>query len=228
MTRQNRDAGRVDNQQLIKQSALVMRQTLTGGLTLTTEHPIYLSLDPGGADRVVLLPAEAEGLMYEVVNAADAVELLTFKEDSNTTVVCQVAPGQSVSIWCDGVSWYSNAPDVRGAVAITPTSDGLTTGLIPSTATWVAFTSANANNIATLPVGRPGQRIRGWIGATGMEIRTPATSGVLINGVDGDGSQEAAIPATTLVDLTYVDATVGWILICYTELGAVITAIVPD
>lgn len=122
-------------------------------------------------------------------------------------------------------------PGEGGAVALTATADGLTTGLIPVNADWLALTAASADHIFTLPAAasmRAGHKIRGWIGANGCELRTPAASGTLINGVDSDGTNEAAIPATTLIDLTFVSASVGWILTAETELGARIAAIVPD
>lgn len=113
------------------------------------------------------------------------------------------------------------------AVAVTATADGLTTGLIPADADFVSITSAAADNIATLPAASIGKVITGWVGANGCELRTPATSGATINDVDSDGTNEAAIPATTLFRLTCVTAT-GWILEGLTELGADIAAIVPD
>lgn len=71
------------------------------------------------------------------------------------------------------------------------------------------------------------QIITGWSVAA-HELRTPASSNLKINNVDSDATQEAAIPATTLWRATYINATIGWILEATTELGAVITAIVPD
>lgn len=113
------------------------------------------------------------------------------------------------------------------AQAVTATSDGLTTGRIRSDSEFVSLTSASANNIATLPVGYVGQVIRGYIGATGCELRTIAGSDATINDVNSDGTNEAAIPATTKIMLTCT-GTDEWILEATTELGAVVTAIVPD
>lgn len=115
-------------------------------------------------------------------------------------------------------------------VAVTATADGLTTGLIDTGVSFVSVTSASADNIITLPAATAdvvGHSIRGWVGANGCEMRTPATSGATINGVDSDGTNEAAIPATTLfvAECVAVDT---WILRAFTELGADIAAIVPD
>lgn len=70
------------------------------------------------------------------------------------------------------------------------------------------------------------QSIRGWSVAA-HELRTPDATGTKINGQDGDGTKEAAIPATTLWKATYVGSD-GWILEIISELGAVVTAVVPD
>lgn len=112
--------------------------------------------------------------------------------------------------------------------ALTATSDGLTTGLATGSG-FLVVTSANANNIVTLPAladVSDGHEVWGYVGANGCELRTPAASGETINGVDSDGTNEAAIPATTLFCCTATPD--GWILRAWTELGAPITAIVPD
>lgn len=114
--------------------------------------------------------------------------------------------------------------------AVTATADGLTTGLIPVGATFVSITSAAATSIVTLPSGAAayvGTVIEGWVGANGCELRTPAASGATINAVNADGTNEAAIPATTLIKLRLV-AVDTWILDARSELGAVVIAIVPD
>lgn len=123
------------------------------------------------------------------------------------------------------------APVIGGAqteaVAVTATADGLTTGLIPANTGYVTITSANADHIATLPAPVVGTVIRGYVGANGCELRTVASSNVKINEQDGDGTKEAALPATTLFEVTCTSSTT-WILRAWDELGAVITAIVPD
>src|SRR5688572_14316089 len=114
--------------------------------------------------------------------------------------------------------------------AVTATADGLTTGLISETADFAVVTSANADHIITLPASSSaliGKVIRGWVGANGCEMRTPAASGATINAVDSDGTNEAAIPATTLFQVELVAANT-WVLTAFTELGALISAIVPD
>lgn len=115
--------------------------------------------------------------------------------------------------------------DFPASQAVTATADGLTTGLIAATTKICIITSASADNIATLPgiaansLGI-GHTIRGRVTATGCEIRTPATLGETINGVDADGTQEMALAAN--VGFTaVVEAATGW----FVTVGA---ATVPD
>lgn len=124
----------------------------------------------------------------------------------------------------------ANGAIARGADAVTATADGLTTGLMTFAMGFITVTSASADNIITLPAcvaADAGKKVCGWVGANGCEMRTPATGGATINGVDSDGTNEAAIPATSMFEATCVAADT-WLLHAYTELGAVITAIVPD
>lgn len=203
---------------------------------ISAGSPPVLVIDPGGSARDIRLPAltdeQNKNLQFIIINSADAAEALTVKNSDESATIAVIAEDNAGIFWNDGTSWYGFvlAGDGTAAYAATATSDGLTTGLIPITAEFVSVTSAAAGNIITLPsgaAGNIGKVIKGWVGANGCEIRTPAASGATINGVDSDGTNEAAIPATTLFTCTLVAADT-WILEAVTELGAVITAIVPD
>lgn len=92
---------------------------------------------------------------------------------------------------------------------------------------FITVTSSNAGFVVVLPENDDcpiGTVIRGWVGANGFELR--GDSDITINNVSMDGN-EAAIPATTFFTVTKVTAT-GWILTATDELGAVVTAIIPD
>ena len=72
-----------------------------------------------------------------------------------------------------------NSADLNVNSDVAASVDGLLAGLIPAGAVWINVTSSNADYIITLPLATAatiGQRIRGYIGATGCEIRTPATT----------------------------------------------------
>lgn len=227
MSRQNVFAGRVENQQVYRQTYMSVKQTLGATLTLTAAFPMLLFLDAGGAARSVLLPVAADGLAFTIVNISDGQEVLNVKNSLNTVTYAVLSPGESVDFVSDGTDWRASGAN-KTSTAVTATADGLTTGTLAIGGDrWIEVTSSNANNIVIFPVGYPGLRIRGWVGANGCEFRTPATSNIFINGVDADNA-EAAIPATSMFEMQYVNDTVGWILLAWTELGAVITAIVPD
>lgn len=84
----------------------ILEQTLTGTWTMDDDMPSVQFLDPGGAARTVLLPPEAKGLWFRIVNTADADELITVKEDSNTTTIGTVSRGESQFFLCNGTTWY--------------------------------------------------------------------------------------------------------------------------
>ena len=121
-----------------------------------------------------------------------------------------------------------DAPDA--AVTIVGAADSSAKSRIPLSAEFV-YVSANTNDTndwIVLPSGvKPGHKVEGW-SLVAHEIRTEASSNVKINNIDGDGSQEAAIPATTLWSARYVSTTQGWILRAWDEVAAPITAIIPD
>jgi len=92
--------------------------------------------------------------------------------------------------------------------AVTATANGLTTGLLLPTDGMVLVTSADANNIVTLPplsASLIGLTIYGAVLATGCEIRPTGTN--TINGVAGPN--EAALAANSSFQAIAVTAT-GW------------------
>jgi len=79
-----------------------LAQTLGGTFTMDADMPHILALDPGGSTRTVLLPAEAKGLFFFIINLADADESLTVKEDSNSTTIGTVEQGGMGIFVCSG------------------------------------------------------------------------------------------------------------------------------
>ncbi len=113
----------------------------------------------------------------------------------------------------------------------TATAAGLTTGALTGTDQFVTVTSAGATDVICLPLDANcpvGTAIRGWVGANGFELRSNATDTTqTINNVTAGTTNEAAIPATTLFRVEKV-ASLTWVLTATDEVGAVITAIIPD
>lgn len=191
--------------------------TVTGALTAS-----------GGVDGVLggVTPAAATVTALTASGATILNGGLTM--DSTAFTVADTSGNTSIggTLGVTGAATFT-----RGAqntpVAVTATADGLTTGIVAAGTAYVTITSANSAHIVTLPVPVVGNVIRMYVGANGCEVRTVAASNVAINTVDSDGSNQAALPATTLAVFTCVSAT-EWILTAHDELGAPIAAIVPD
>ena len=87
------------------------------------------------------------------------------------------------------------------AQAVTATSDGLTTGIIPTGATYVTVTSAGANNIVLLPPPTPGTVVWVHVTANGCEVRagsatgTDASDTISIGGNSASSGHESALAA---------------------------------
>lgn len=110
----------------------------------------------------------------------------------------------------------------------TATTDGLTTGLILPGETFVTVTSDSATKFITLPAidaSTIGQTIDLYVGATGYELVTPASSNNTINTVDSDQTNQLDVAANSLVHLTQVSAT-GWF--AYNHAATTITVVAPD
>lgn len=121
-------------------------------------------------------------------------------------------------------------------LGVTATADGLLAGLIPAhvfgaAGGFVTITEGpnGAGDIVTLPAIADvelGARASFYIGATGCEVRTVASSGTTINNVDSDGTNQAAIPATHYFEVVKVLST-GYLLTSWSEAGAAAT-VTPD
>lgn len=83
-------------------------ETLAANKTLVVKHSTLQFLDPGGAGRNVVLPAQADssGLMFIIVNTADAAEDLTVQDDTPATVGI-IGQNEIGIVFCDGTTWKS-------------------------------------------------------------------------------------------------------------------------
>lgn len=61
-----------------------------------------------------------------------------------------------------------------------------------------------------------------------FEVRTPASSAEEINSEDCDGTKELLATDTTILTITKINNTIGWMSEVRTALGAFGTAVVPD
>jgi len=126
------------------------------------------------------------------------------------------------------------ASDFDGTQSIVAAAaEGATNTILPSsTGVIVTGVTVDANDFVVLPpiASVPtGHRIT-VIGRAGsnFEVRTPASSNTLINNVDSDGTQEYLFTNLHTHFFTKISNTVGWIGNGLTNLGAVVTAVVPD
>lgn len=117
----------------------------------------------------------------------------------------------------------------RASIATaTATADGLTTGLIAAGSTFVTVTSDSATKFVTLPAitaATVGQTIDIYVGATGYELVTPASSNNTINTVDSDQTNQLDVAANTLLRCIQITAT-GWA--AYQVAATTITVVAPD
>ena len=82
----------------------VNTEALSANKTLTATDNGVQALDPNGSDRDVILPNEADGLMFTIFNNGSANTLI-IKNDAGTQQGNPVAIGISVTIVADGTSW---------------------------------------------------------------------------------------------------------------------------
>lgn len=94
----------------LDQRGQVLTDTLAGTLTMTKNSPRMLVLDPGGANRKVLLPPEADsfGVAIDIANTADMAEDLQIRDDGDATTICTISQNERGRVFCNGVAWYGH------------------------------------------------------------------------------------------------------------------------
>lgn len=180
-------------------------------------------------------PAKVNYYTYATADAAASVLAPGYFNDARTKLKANdviiamcVADGagdlviiKATSVPSSGNVLVSTIDDaMAGNRAVTATADGLTTGLLTAADKKVDVTSASADNIVTLPPIADlaiNDTIRLSVGATGHELRTPATSNTKINNVDADAS-EMAVPANSITVVTKQGAD-NWIAEVYVAAG---------
>lgn len=172
--------------------------TLTGNVTLDASSSNIQVLDPGGAARVVTLPAEDEsnGLMFWFFNAADAAELVTIKEDGATTVVA-LRGGESALVACNGTTWAKvdadeDQPGASTAAAGSTTSDA---GALPAaTAKVYPTTAADGTKGVKVHVDDKvtGRMLFIGNGVSNQILKVYGPTGAAINGAAADAAFSSA------------------------------------
>lgn len=80
------------------------RELLAADKVLALTDPTFQSLDPGGANRNVDLPAETSGREFVVANRADAAEDLVVRDDAAATLLT-LNQGDVGRFYSDGTGW---------------------------------------------------------------------------------------------------------------------------
>ncbi len=123
------------------------------------------------------------------IDVADDHTVIVGGAAGSRTVATGLTPGSGATVLARAGIASCATIDTKAANtglhthAVTATSDGLTTGIIPAGAKHVTVTSASANNIALLPPPVPGTVVFISVTANGCELRAGTAAGA-----DGSGS----------------------------------------
>lgn len=164
-------------------------QTLGATFTIDDDMPHLLFLDPGGAGRTVLLPAEARGLWFVVVNTADAAETLTVKEDAGSTTIGTIEQDTIGLFFCNGTTWYDLTYFAEAFL------DGVTAGTV--TASKAVVVDANKDIGTFRHVTMSGNLVNS------------NTDGATVKGIYYSGTIAVTVPSITDPDIAKVDVDVS-------------------
>jgi hypothetical protein len=88
----------------VKGNVTVM--TATGAFTLDRDTGYMTFIDPGGATRVMTLPAAEKGLMFWITNTADAAEDITVSDPLGPATRGTISQNEAALVYSDGTRWY--------------------------------------------------------------------------------------------------------------------------
>lgn len=83
-----------------------VRRTLSGDITLSVDDEMVQFVDPDGAARAIDLPAEEDGTVFIIGNAASAANALTVNDDTGSSLETVNQDGIGV-FWSDGTGWLA-------------------------------------------------------------------------------------------------------------------------
>ena len=83
------------------------QETLAAGKTLVAKDSMVQLLDPDGASRDVILPADADGLVYLIKNTASSggFNVVVKDQSSPAATIATVADTESALVVCDATGW---------------------------------------------------------------------------------------------------------------------------
>jgi len=202
----------------------VYKAAVTDNYQLTVDHPLFMWLDPNGGNKDVRLPLAtengAEGLMFYIINDADAAENLVIKNSAETETVLTIGQGNIGILFNDGAGatgWIGAVFDqtisgtmtnatVSGTLSVTGVSSltdldlgssgaAGTLDIFPSTATSgklaVSVTAQTGDTTVGLVVGA-------MAAARTVTLRDPGAAASLLTTTDAT----AAATTATAVEIT--------------------------
>ncbi len=89
----------------IRRKGFLNVETLAGNKTLVAKDSQFQALDPDGSDRDIVLPAELDGLRYDILHTGGANNLVV-KNDAASTIAT-LTTGQKATLVCDGTDWIA-------------------------------------------------------------------------------------------------------------------------
>lgn len=215
------------NTQGTSAAAIVMTTTAAGSFDINSGDNVTIDtaddFDVTTADGGITLTA-AGGTNGDVtiVSANDTVITSSGKVTITNTEAMTVSGATTLTGAATATAGIQSA-----AVTVTATTDGLTTGLIPSGTAFVTVTSDTATKVVVLPASVIGNVIWITVPATGCELQTLATTNETINTVDCDGTNELALVAGSIYRLVCTKS-ITWVATGASDVGANEDSLTPD
>lgn len=91
----------------LRMKGFMERRTLAGHITLTARDSLIQAIDHDGVHRDVILPANADGLVYLISSTASsgAFNLVVKDTASPANTIATLANGETALIACDAVGF---------------------------------------------------------------------------------------------------------------------------
>lgn len=154
-------------------------------------------------------------------------DVIVLDDDGDTTISAPTDDQIDIEVGgADTAVFYATGFQDHGSDAVTATTGGGTTGLIPQGTHLAIVTSDSADKQISLPAATIGDEIWIQMPATGCELIS-AVAGHKVNNVVVGATNEAALVGTSTYVCKYVAANT-WIVRGFTNLGADAAALVPD
>lgn len=141
----------------IRAKGFVESETLAGNKTLVQKDSFYQFLDPDGTSRDVTLPAELDGIAYNIRNIGTALATLVIKNDAGTAIKT-LFPNEQVLVVCDGTNWLPVDHVATTSINVETLAGNKT--LTTADALYQFLDTNGSNRTITLPAEEAGLRFK--------------------------------------------------------------------